>query len=556
MLKYLHIENIAVIEQSNIEFFEGFNVLTGETGAGKSIIIDSIYAVLGHRTSKELIRNGCDKAKVSAVFSSLSNTVREKLSDIGINADDEGNYVIERTLSLTGNGYIRVNGVPVSASVLRDVSPLLINIHGQHDNQSLLQPQNHYIYLDKIAGNDTLTQDYSTQFKRFNSIRSQLKALEMDEDEKLRRIDILKYQINELESSNLKIGEMGELKEKVAIARNIGKKVKTLKNILSLLKENEDGNSTVDLLRSAMHIISVDKEQKLDKELDNLQDAYNSIENVIESLEGTVSSYESDEYDIDKIEDRLAYLSSLSAKYGKDEEEMTEFLNNAKSELETILFNDEEVEKLGDELISAQDALIECAKKLTHSRLCAADKFEKSVKFVLSELNMPSVDISVEHKTGRYTKNGCDEIQFLFSANAGENKKPLAKIASGGELSRVMLAIKSVLSEKDDVDTLIFDEIDSGISGITADKVGNQLGRVADTHQVICVTHLAQIASVASNHFLISKDVRDGRTYTEVARLEGNDRVKEIARIMSGSKISDSVLKSAEELITKNIPLP
>lgn len=551
MLKYLHIENIAVIEQSNIEFFEGFNVLTGETGAGKSIIIDSIYAVLGHRTSKELIRNGCDKAKVSAVFSCLSDTVCEKLADIGISADDEGNYVIERTLSLTGNGYIRVNGVPVSASVLREVSPFLINIHGQHDNQSLLDPQNHYIYLDKIAGNDNLIQDYSTQFKRFNSIRSKLKSLEMDEDEKLRRIDILKYQINELESSDLKIGEMCELKNKVSIAKNIGQKVKTLNNILSLLKENDDGNSAVSTLRNAMHIISVDKEQKLDKELDNLQDAYDAVENAIESIENTVSSYESDEYDIDKIEDRLAILSSLSAKYGKDETEMIQFLNNAKSELETILFNDEEVEKLGNELISAQDSLIESAKNLTHSRLCAAKKFEKSVKFVLSELNMPSVDISVEHNTGRYTKNGCDEIQFLFSANAGENKKPLAKIASGGELSRVMLAIKSVLSEKDDVQTLIFDEIDSGISGITADKVGQQLNKVADTHQVICVTHLAQIASVASNHFLISKDVKNGRTYTDVAKLEGDNRVKEIARIMSGSKISDSVLKSAEELIAK-----
>ena len=549
MLKYLHIENIAVIEQSSIEFSNGFNVLTGETGAGKSIIIDAIYAVLGHRTSKELIRNNCEKAKVSAVFSLVDESVQTAFADAGIVKDTDGNFVIERTLSVSGNGFIKVNGIPVSATVLKNISPKLLNIHGQHDNQALLDSDNHVTYIDRLAENDKELLEYRDEFKRFNSIRAKLKSLEMDEDEKLRRIDILKYQINELESSSLKIGEMAELKERLAVARNIGNRIKTLNGVLSHLKDDDENSGALSLLRDALHLINVSKDIQLDDEIVKLQDAIENTTTVIDSVENIIFALNSDEYNIDIIEDRLAVLSNLASKYGENEEKMLDFLSNAKEELNTILFNDDEVDRLSDELIDSQNQLIKKAEKLTDTRIKAGKVFEKGVKEILIQLNMPAVEISVECKKGRYTKNGCDEVELLFSANAGETKKPLTKIASGGELSRIMLAIKSILAEKDDVNTLIFDEIDSGISGVTADKVGVQLRNVADNHQVICVTHLAQIASVADNHLLITKDVSNGKTYTVVEKIDGADRVREIARIMGGSQVTDELLLSAEQLI-------
>lgn len=551
MLKYLHIENIAVIEQSSIEFTNGFNVLTGETGAGKSIIIDAIYAVLGYRTSKELIRNNCDKAKVSAIFSDLDKICVEFFNNLGISADIDGNFIIERILSLGGNGYIKVNGTPVSATVLKNISPFLINIHGQHDNQTLLNVDSHFTYIDKLAGNDKELSEYRDEFKKFNTIRAKLKALEIDEDEKLRRIDILKYQIEELECACLKVGEIDELKNKLAVSKNISNKIKTLDKLLGLLKDNEDNAGAFGLIRDALHIISVNKDCSLEKEYEYLENASENILNTISAIEETISKFNSDEYNVDVIEDRLAILSGLSSKYGNTEEKMLDFLANAKKELETILFNDEEIEKLSDELIISQDTLIKCAERLTKIRKETASIFEKNVKDILIKLNMPSAQISTEFSKGRYTKNGCDEIQFLFSANAGQNKKPLAKIASGGELSRVMLAIKSILAEKDEVSTLIFDEIDSGISGVTADMVGEQLRAVAENHQVICVTHLAQIASFANNHLLITKEMTDSTTYTKVVGISDEDRIREIARIMGGSKITDEMLKSAKQLINR-----
>ncbi len=549
MLKYLHIENIAVIEQSNIEFTKGFNVLTGETGAGKSIIIDSIYAVLGFRTSKELIREGCDKARVSAVFTDVTNECKNAFAQIGVYPDDDGNFIIERALSANSGGYIKVNSVPVSAVNLKALSSMLINIHGQHDNQSLLNSENHYLFIDQLADNDKIFAEYVNEFKNFNSIRSSLKALEMDEDEKLRRIDILKFQIDELSSADLKVGELDELKKRKAIARNIENKIKTVTSILSYLNDTEGEYGAVNALRSALHLINVDKDLKLDEELGKLHNSIEEIEGVVYSLTSMIEEYNSDEYNIDKIEERLALLSTLASKYGKDEESMLSYLSNAEKELNTILFNDEEIERLSEELVKSQEALIQKADALSRSRERAACIFEENVKAVLLHLNMPSVEITVECNKGRYTKNGCDEIQFLFSANAGEKKKPLAKIASGGELSRVMLAIKSVMAEKDTVETLIFDEIDSGISGRTADMVGVQLNKVAKSHQVICVTHLAQIACMASSHLLISKETKQGRTFTDVTSLSGDSRISEIARIMGGTNITDTLIKSATELL-------
>ncbi|MBR2043729.1 MAG: DNA repair protein RecN [Clostridia bacterium] len=551
MLKFLHIENIAVIEKAGIEFSTGLNVLTGETGAGKSIIIDAIFAVLGHRTSKELIRGGCDSAFASAVLSSLPEQVGEYFKENGIKADDDGNFIIERKLSLSGAGYIKINGIPVTASFLKTIAPLIINIHGQHDNQALLEPDNHYLYIDRLAQNEAELNAYRNCFKEFNAIRSALKEREIDEDEKLRKIDLLKYQIKELKDADLSEGEIDELKAKLSVAKNVDKRIKDLNSVLSYLRDNGDSVGATTLVKNAVHSISLIADDGLNGEYEKMLDAVNNLEISAHAIEGRIEELSSEEYDIDKIQERLSLLKSLSLKYGKDEAAMLLFLANAEKELDGILFNDEEIERLENQLILAKEALIASADKLSKTRKKAALSFEKDVKEVLCRLNMPRACLSVEHNTGRYTRNGCDEIQFLFSANAGETKKALSKIASGGELSRVMLAIKSVLADKDEVDTLIFDEIDSGISGRTADMVGVQLKEVAGSHQVICVTHLAQIAVAAGHHLLITKEEKQGRTYTNVCAVEGEDRVYEIARIMGGTNVTDNVLASARELLNK-----
>ena len=549
MLKFLHIENIAVIERAGIEFSSGLNVLTGETGAGKSIIIDSLLAVLGHRTSKEIIRNGCDNAFVRAVFSLLPDEAVEIFSDAGITADCDGNYVIERKLSVNGAGYVKVNGVPVNATFLKEVSPLLVNIHGQHDNESLLNPDNHYIFVDKIAQNEELLLNYKEKFKEFNGIRKSLKSLEMNEDEKLRKIDLLNYQINELTSADLKEGEMEELKSRLSVAKSAEKRIKDLNNVKRFICNSDDEGGALELLKNAVHSISVLGDDTLNQEQEKLLDALENLTYCSEAIEKRIEELSSDDYDVDKIGDRLSYLKTLSLKYGKDEKEMLSFLENATKELNAIMFNDEEIERLEEQLLLARDALVSSGEKLSKSREKAGKLFETQVKDILTKLSMPSALISVEQVQGKYGKNGCDVIQFLFSANKGESKKPLSKIASGGELSRIMLSIKSVLAEKDEVDTLIFDEIDSGISGRTADMVANQLKKVSNNHQVICVTHLAQIAVAANHHLLITKDEKAGRTYTDVSLITGEQRVKEIARIMGGINVSETVLASAEELL-------
>ncbi len=551
MLKFLHIENIAVIEKAGIEFSTGLNVLTGETGAGKSIIIDAIFAVLGYRTSKELIRGGCDCAFVSAVFCSLPDSVNNELNEMGISADEDGNYIIERKLSLSGSGYIKINGVPVTASFLKSLAPQIINIHGQHDNQALLNPDNHFLYLDRLAQNEKEQEAYKACFKEFNSIRSSLREKEMDEDEKLRKIDLLKFQIKELTDAALVEGEMEELKERLSIAKNVDKRIKDLNSVLSSLKDNDDSSGAVTMLRNAVHSVSVLGDDSLSDEYEKLLEALENVNLCTEGIEKRIDSLSSGDYDVEKIQDRLSFLKNLSPKYGKDETAMLSFLADAEKELNTILFNDEEIERLENQLVIAQERLIDAADKLSETRRKAAQSFEKEVKEVLYSLNMPGVCLTVQQNKGRYSKVGCDEIQFLFSANAGESNKALSKIASGGELSRVMLAIKSVLAEKDEVDTLIFDEIDSGISGRTADRVAVQLKKVAQSHQVICVTHLAQIAVAANHHLLIIKEEKQGRTYTGVTHIEDEERVNEIARIMGGTNVSETVLASARELLAK-----
>jgi len=551
MIKSLHIENIAVIEKTDIDFEDGFNVLTGETGAGKSIIIDAINAVLGERTSKDLIRAGCDKAVVSAVFGDLSEVSKSLITDNGYELDCDGNLLITRILTL-GGGSIKINGRPVTATVLKEIAKNLINIHGQHDNQRLLDPDNYYIYLDLIAENQAERQEYYSEFKHFNAVRRELNAQETDEGEKLRRIEILQYQIKELEDANITVGELADIKRKLTIADNYEKTVACLNDAAFCLDGSENADGAVSLVRNAQKYIDGAKNDDFSALGARLAETLANLQDISAEIRAFTDNDLYRDLDADKLRERLDTLHRLMLKYGNDEQKMLVFLEKSKAELDKIVCSDKRIAELSDELDASTERLISLGEKLTETRVKAAEQFSKQVSEVLCQLDMPNVQFAINVNKDRYSKHGCDAVEFLISANAGENVKPLHKIASGGELSRIMLAIKSVLADKDDVDTLIFDEIDAGISGRAADKVGLQLGRVADNRQVICVTHLAQIAAYAQNHLLIKKSVSNDRTYTNVASLDYENRIREIARIMSGTDITENLYNSAKELLDRS----
>ncbi len=552
MLKFLHIENIAVIERSDTEFAEGFNVLTGETGAGKSILIDSINAVLGERTSKELIRAGCDSAEVSAVFGNFDDTAVKTLSEFGFSPDEDGNIVIRRRLSVSGKGIIKLNGIPVTATQLKDIGKNLINIHGQHDSQALLDSEKHIFYIDALADNTELINEYYQEFRYLNKVRKELEASQIDEEEKQRQTNLLKYQINELESADIKKGELAELKRKAQIAKNYQTVVEALSKADTALNGNDDFSGASALISSAQKELYSLKDEKWNALAEKTADVLSDLTDIGAEIRDFLDNAEYSELDINNINERLDLLDRLMLKYGNSEEEMLDFLTSAKVRLEELDFSDRRISQLSDLLDKSTDRLVELGEKLTLSRKKAAAEFEKKVCDILSYLNMPDVRFTVSMQKGRYTKRGCDNIEFLISANRGENVKPLSKIASGGELSRVMLAIKSVLLDKDPVGTMIFDEIDTGISGYTAGKVGIQLKKVAKNRQVICVTHLAQIAAMADEHLLIEKSTEGGRTFTQVKPLKYEERVGEIARIMSGTQLTENLYKSAKELLDRS----
>ncbi len=551
MIKSLHIENIAVIEKTDIDFDKGFNVLTGETGAGKSIIIDAINAVLGERTSKDLIRAGCDKALVSALFFDLSEQSKKQLAESGFEPDPDGNLLITRALTLSGSS-IKINGRPATAGVLKDVSKNLINIHGQHDNQKLLNPDNYYIYLDMIAENQKQLKDYYDEFKHFNAVRRELNANETDEGEKLRRIEILKYQINELEQADITVGEIDDIKSKLAVAENYEKTVSALGSAAVCIDGEENSDGALSLIKNAQNYIESTKNDRLLNLSDKLEEVLANLEAVGFEIRSFINNTEYCELDADKLRERLDTLRRLMLKYGSDEQKMLDFLENARVELDKIVCSDKRIEELSAELDASTDRLIALGEKLTDTRVKAAESFSAQVSEVLNLLDMPNVRFEIKVNRDKYTRHGCNAVEFLISANAGESVKPLNKIASGGELSRIMLAIKSVLADRDDIDTLIFDEIDTGISGRAADKVGIQLQKVSKSRQVICVTHLAQIAAYAQNHLLIEKSVLNDRTYTNVISLEYEQRIHEIARIMSGSDITENLYNSAKELLDRS----
>lgn len=550
MLKAINIENIAVIEKCNIDFNEGFNCLTGETGAGKSIIIDSINAVTGQRTSKELVRTGCDKAFVSAVFEDISNEVIEKLSEYGIETDDES-LILTRTISADGKNLCKINGVTVNVSVLREIGNILVNIHGQHDNQALLNPDTHIGFVDAFGGYESIINDYRECYLELRSVRRKLKSLTTDENEKLRKIDLLKYQINEIEASNIVVGELDSLLEHRDLVRNSEKLRLSLSMCLNLLSgdDNISGAETM-ISQSLQEFSNISKLlQNNEKLLERFDFAVSEIADITAEIRDLNESLDFDPNELENLEQRIDLIKSLNKKYGGDETAVLQYLDNAKEELESITSSDELIENLEKQSEILEDKLVEKGEKLTSARNESAKLFSDKICEVLRYLEMPNVVFSVEIEPKIYSADGCDKVEFLISANKGQEPKPLSKIASGGELSRTMLAIKSVMADFDNCDTLIFDEIDSGISGKAADKVGRQLKQLSKLRQVLCVTHLAQIAAASDGHYQILKSTTDTNTYTEVLALQGDARVREIARIMSGTNMTENLYNSAKELI-------
>ncbi len=551
MLKTLNIENIAVIEKAQIEFNNGLNVLTGETGAGKSIVVDSINAILGERTSRELVRHGADFAFVSALFEDVSDNVKNKLDELGYSAEEDGSLLLTRKITEAGKSVCKINGSSATVSILKEVGQLLVNIHGQHDSQSLLNPDLHYQFVDMMSDNDEAIRDYKDSFHKLLSVRRRLKALTDDEEDKDRVLELLEYQIKELEDADIQPNEKTELLKKKRRIESSEAMLLALNNAGVALGGNDEFDGASTLVSSAAKSFSSvsSLSDGAEKILSVLNDISEEIEEVKDLIHSEIASFDFDENEREQIEERLDLLYKLSLKYGNTEEEMLSFLENAKEKRNAVLFNDEELEKLTVQYDALLDEVMKKAEKLSEFRKKTAEAFEENVRNQLVFLDMPKIKFVVHFEKGNLSSNGFDKIEFLISTNPGEPAKPLAKIASGGELSRIMLAIKNVIVHNDTIGTLIFDEIDTGVSGRASRKIGLKLKAVSEGTQVITVTHSAQIASAADAHFLIQKDFDNDRTYTKISSLDFEGRKKELARIMGGLNITDALLKSAEEML-------
>ncbi len=550
MLTNLYIENIAVIEKVSIDFGQGLNVLTGETGAGKSIIIDSINAVLGNRTSKDLIRSGSDSAFVSAEFTDPSEKALEVLSEYGFEPED-GVVIIQRELNASGKGKCRINGRPTTAAILKAVGIYLMNIHGQHESYELMSPEQHIRYIDKLGELSDEVQVYSEVYHHYKKQKAELDKARYDEAERERRLDLLRYQVDELENADLYVGEYEELLEQRTMIENKEKIAEALNEVRELLNGSDDSDGAIQMLETASGSIgditnvypdAQSVAERLQSAVYELEDCCSEVISMSESADGEVES-------LDDIEDRIDLIHRLGRKYGTTIEEMLAFLENAKKELEYLEKYEENREALTEECQKSFQKANALAKALSEKRAEVGKRFSAEVKQEMAFLDMPNVELVVSQKTCPLNANGCDEIELLISTNPGEAPKPVAKIASGGELSRMMLAIKNVLADKDDIDTLIFDEVDTGISGSASQKVGFKLKEVSASRQVLCVTHQAQIAALADHHFKIAKTVKDGKTYTGVTTLDHEGRRSELARIIGGVEITKATLDYAEELL-------
>lgn len=550
MLSLLHIENIAVIERSDIEFGQGFHVLTGETGAGKSIVIDAISAILGERAYRDMIRTGTEKASVRAVFTDVPQY--SWFADNGVDYDRE--TIIQRDIYLDGRNVCRVNGCLVTVSILRKLGLQLINIHGQHDSASLFDEANHLKFLDDFAENLNLRMEYSEKYSAVESLRRQIAGMTMDESEKLRRVEMLKHQIGEIEKAQLESGEDTALEERRKLLQNAEKLSDGIHAAVECLYGSDDSDGAASLLSQAERELSrlsrfteaySDLHERVSDLMYQVQDAADELRSARDEL-----SYSADE--LEQIESRLDVIHKLRRKYGATCADILLYLENAKQELDKIEFADDHLERLKGKLMTAEKSAWEAAKLLRQSRKEAAVRLSNQILTELSQLDMPKVQFQCEFTGLELSANGADAVAFYMSANAGEALKPMSKVASGGELARIMLAMKNVLAQQDQVPTLIFDEVDTGVSGRAAQKVAEKLKSVAKNKQVLCVTHLPQIAAMGDTHMLISKAEHQGRTYTTVTPLDRAGRTRELARIIGGANITETTLKSAEEMLIQH----
>lgn len=551
MLKTLVIENIAVIKKAQIEFTGGLNVLTGETGAGKSIVVDSINAILGERTSRELVRAGSDNAFVNAYFEDINDDVKLKLNEYDIPIEEDGSLLLSRKISAGGKSVCRVNGLPVTVGILKDIGTHLVNIHGQHDSQALLNPDFHYKFVDAYADCDELLAEYKESFKSFLNIRRQLKSLTSDADERDKQSEILDYQIKELRDADIKVGEWEELKHKKSVILNSQAILNALNTLLGAVNGDDENQGIQSVFSSSDKEITalIDADSQLKPIKEKLDSAEDLLESIKDLISDKIESLDFQPDELDKIEERLDILYTFSNKYGETEQDMLYYLADAERKRALFDNSEQDLERLNAEYDSSLEKTQSLALKLSEVRRKAAEKLGEEICSQLEFLDMPGVKFVTQFSKGNLSSVGVDKIEFLIRTNPGEEPKPLAKIASGGELSRIMLAIKSIIAKSDSIATLIFDEIDTGVSGKASRKIGLKLKEVGENAQVICVTHSAQIASAADSHFLIKKEYTDNAAFTQIMPLDFEGRKYELARIMGGLNVTESLLKSAEEML-------
>lgn len=550
MLELLHIENIAIIEAADIEFAPGFNALTGETGAGKSIVIDSLSAVLGQRTSRELIRTGAEKAFVSAAF---SGTVPELTETLGIQPEADGTLLLQREIQTDGKNVCRVNGRPVTVGQLRALGARLLNIHGQHDGQQLLDEEQHIVYLDSFGRVETLAITYAEKYKDFTDIRRQIGALQMDEAEKARRVDTLQYQIEELRRAKLTPGEEEELTARRGMLRNAEKFLDAVAGADYALNGDDSGGGALSALRQAQDALGGVRhlDDAFGQLYERLGEAYSEVYDIAATVEDKRGELDVSPGELDRVESRMDLLYRLKKKYGATVEDMLDYQARCEAELAQIEDAGDTLARLEQALSKAEKGARQAAQALSDARKAAADRLTAQILTELQQLDMGKIRFVVNFAEKPLDSDGMDTVRFLMSANVGEELRPIHKIASGGELARIMLAMKNVLSEQDHVGTMVFDEVDTGVSGRAAQKVAEKMARISRRKQVLCVTHLPQLAAMADTHFSVEKGERGGRTYTEVRRLDREQRRRELARLTGGSHVSQTMLDGAEELLVQ-----
>lgn len=550
MLELLHIENIAIIEAADIEFAPGFNALTGETGAGKSIVIDSLSAVLGQRTSRELIRTGAEKAFVSAAFSGMAPELTEEL---GIQPEADGTLLLQREIQTDGKNVCRVNGRPVTVGQLRALGARLLNIHGQHDGQQLLDEEQHIVYLDSFGRVESLAITYAEKYKNFTDIRRQIGALQMDEAEKARRVDTLQYQIEELRRAKLKPGEEEELTARRGMLRNAEKFLDAVAGADYALNGDDSGGGALSALRQAQDALSGVRhlDDAFGQLYERLGEAYSEVYDIAATVEDKRGELDVSPGELDRVESRMDLLYRLKKKYGATVEDMLDYQARCEAELAQIEDAGDTLVRLEQALSKAEKEARQAAQALSDARKAAADRLTSQILAELQQLDMGKIRFAVDFAEKPLDSDGMDTVRFLMSANVGEELRPIHKIASGGELARIMLAMKNVLSEQDHVGTMVFDEVDTGVSGRAAQKVAEKMARISRRKQVLCVTHLPQLAAMADTHFSVEKGERGGRTYTEVRRLDREQRRRELARLTGGSHVSQTMLDGAEELLVQ-----